>query len=264
MIDINAMVGYWPFNRLPARTPTEMETYLRAAGFTQACVYAPEAVFYADPQIANEELFLSLPDTGFFVPSAVVDPTLPNCEELLVKLRDKWHVPLLRLFPNYHSYSLADPEAEQLLAMAAKLDIAVAVHMRMCDERSHHRLMKVPAVPIQEVITAADAYPGTRLLLCCPMAREIQLFFTRIVSQPYRYAEISCAEGLCSVIENLLAYTTYDKLLLGTHAPLYYPQAAVAKVEDARHCIEDAQVAAIAGGNAHTLLPRAFCTAKGE
>ena len=251
MIDTNALVGYWPFDRLIARTPPEVEAHLRAAGITQACAYPVEAAFYPDPQVANVEFLDQVKGSDFFIPTAVVDPTLENWREVTDQLKATYGVPMIRLFPNYHRYELSDGAAGDLLDHAAELDMAVAIHIRLLDERRHHPLMQVPAVPFADVVAAAAAHPRTRILLCCAVIREARLAFSKLGSDGDLYTEISNVEYV-STIEHLLHDVPVDRVVLGTHAPLYYPHAGVAKVNDAP--LSEDQLEAIKRGNARKLL----------
>ena len=56
MIDINAFAGPWPFRALPATLPADVATMLQEAGIARALVSSLEALFFEDPQIANERL----------------------------------------------------------------------------------------------------------------------------------------------------------------------------------------------------------------
>ena len=200
---------------------------------------------------SNVEFLEEVKDSEFYIPSAVVDPTLANWREAVDVLKDTYDVRLIRLFPNYHRYELSDGAAGDLLDRAAELNVAVAIHLRLLDERRHHPLMRVPAVPIADVVTAVAAHPGTRMLLCCAVIREARIASSRLGSDGDLYTEISSVEYV-STIEYLLQDVPVDRVVLGTHAPLYYPHAGVAKVNDTP--LPEDQVAAIKEGNARRLL----------
>ena len=158
---------------------------------------------------------------------------------------------LIRLFPNYHQYELSDRAASDLLDHAAELDMAVAIHVRLLDERRHHPLMQVPPVPVADVATAAATHPRTRMLLCCALIREARSAFAQLGSDGDLYTEISSVEYV-STVEHLLHDVPVDRVVLGTHAPLYYPHAGVAKVNDAP--LPEDQLEAIRKGNASRLF----------
>ena len=78
MIDVNAYAGPWPFRALPAMLPAEVAVTLQDAGVARALVSSLEALFFEDPQVANERLADRLPPEGMLMACAVVNPMLSN------------------------------------------------------------------------------------------------------------------------------------------------------------------------------------------
>ena len=79
ILDVNCGCGVWPFRPTPAADAASLERLLRAEGVTRACAYPLEAYLWPDPQEANELRLPQLAESDFFVPSAVLNPTMPAC-----------------------------------------------------------------------------------------------------------------------------------------------------------------------------------------
>jgi hypothetical protein len=169
VIDVNAYVGDWPFRPLRHSRPASLRRALEAVGITRALVSPLAAIFRQECQSANAELLRALrAHGGFFAPVPAINPSYSGWEDdVQAALRAR--APGVRLFPNYHAYSLDDPAARGAVAQAAASGLAVFLSLRMQDERHHHPRMMVPAVPADEVVRLARALPEARIVAC--MAR---------------------------------------------------------------------------------------------
>jgi hypothetical protein len=270
--DASAWVGAWPFRPSAARTPAALERLLRAQGVTGACAAPLEAVLAPDPMPANVAFLRAVARSraagGFcWVPAAVVDPTLDGWEDgarrcLSLGAR------CLKVLPNYHLYSAGVPAAaaavpwvpraaeagrrglEALCAMAAAAGVPVAVQLRLQDERAQHPLLQVPGVPAPEVAALALRHPGTRFLACGAYLAELPA-----LAPPANLAvELSFVEGE-DTLAQALATVAAPRVLVGTHAPLFYVRAGIAKV-DAAAAVAPEVRAAVASANAEALWGR--------
>ncbi len=123
--------------------------------------------------------------------------------------------------------------------------------VRVEDERHHHPLMKVPALPMEQAITFARDVPRARIVLCTATTPEVTAFLQG-VSGDQAYAEISYIKSPLNAIEDLVGHVGHERLVFGSHAPFAYAHTALAKVKEAY--ISDEQKAAILGGNAARVL----------
>jgi hypothetical protein len=95
----------------------------------------------------------------------------------------------------------------------------------MIDERSHHPLMKVPGVAPAAVVELARAHPALPVLVCGATMADLPA----LAAGPTILAELSFVESGW-LLRDALAQLGPERLLLGTHAPLHYPAAGVAKL----------------------------------
>lgn len=268
MIDMNAGCGNWPFWPTRANDATGLEALLEAEGIVRACAYPLEAYLWPDPQEANELRLPELAESPFFVPSAVINPSLPLALKSYRACRKQWDVPLVRLFPSYHLYDLADERVDAVARAAAEDGVILGVHIQAEDKRNRNPLLVEQAeVPLADIVSLARRHPGLTVV-ACGLARigEVSSLVPEGASR--RLAEVRDLKPAADVPDNVYVDLSWlefedsfetalklfrpDRLLLGTHAPVFYPKAAILKIQHSA-APEDAKEAALAG-NAERLL----------
>jgi hypothetical protein len=245
VFDVNCGCGAWPFRPTPAADAESLEAMLRAEGVTRACAYPLEAYLWPDPQEANELRLPELAGSDFFVPSAVLNPTLPACLKGYQRCRDEWGVPMVRLMPNYHSYALDDAAVDRLAERAAADGVALGVCIRAEDKRMQNSIAKVPPFPIDNVTALARRHPELKVVAFGfgRLWDRCELVPPRMVQQLDGQAELEQRADLPanmwielsffeheSSFANALKLFPAERLLFGSHAPLFYPRANIAKI----------------------------------
>jgi hypothetical protein len=157
----------------------------------------------------------------------------------------------IRLHPNYHGYKLEEPVFAQLLDLAAARGLVVQLALVMEDERTQHRLMRVPHV---------DPAPLAQLLAARPGLRVVLLNWSRAV-KPASLAQLAGAgqvsfdtatlEGVGGVAR-LLKQVPPDRVVFGSYAPFFYFESARLKLRES--ALTEAELAAVRAGNAQRLL----------
>jgi len=268
--DASAWVGRWPFRVPGAQTVPALERLLAAHGLSGAVAAPLDAVLCPDPMLYNEPFLAAVRRraSGFrWLPAAVVDPTLGGFAEAARRCL-ALGARCFKVLPNYHLYpvverGLSRAEAlgvpwvkeaarggldglDQLCRLAAGEGVPVSVQIRLQDERAQHPLMRVPPVPAAEVAELAARHPDCRFVVSGAYHAEL----AALGRSENIWVEISFVESE-DTLAGAAAHVSWNRLLLGTHAPFFYPAVALAKVEAAG--VGEDERRAVARGNAEGL-----------
>ena len=75
----------------------------------------------------------------------------------------------------------------------------------------------------------AEQHPALRVIIGGTRTGEIRNLRRQLLDQPNLYIDVSQVDGL-DVIKVLVNDGLVDKLLFGSHTPIFTPQAAIARV----------------------------------
>jgi hypothetical protein len=254
LIDVNVNLGRWPLRRLRFDDTAGLATMIRRQGVTRAWAGSFECLLHKDLAAANARLAEECrrEGNGLLVPFGSVNPMLPEWEEDFRRCVEEHSMPGLRLYPNYHGYTLHDPVFARLLGMAAEKGLVVELALIMEDERMMHPLLRVPPTDPAPLVGVVKQTPGLRLVIVNGLRTLRDKALVDIVSAGDVSLEISMLDALNGV-GDVLASLPPGRLLFGSHAPLFYFESAALKLQESP--LTDAQLRAVRFESARRLLP---------
>jgi predicted TIM-barrel fold metal-dependent hydrolase len=232
MWDACAFVGHWPFRNIGAENPEVLEQRLRREGFDRAYV-SPYGLFVTDPQTINTVWGSRLMASSFFRFVPVLNPTVSGWERSLNVCREQLRAAAVRLHPNYHRYSCDSEQTHELAAAGAELGIPLIIQLRMQDVRTMNPLMQVPDTDWREAVALAHGFPEAPIVIAGANWQESHSIWEAREGLDCLYLAISHLERVDG-LRRFLDRFGVDRLLLGSHAPLFTPTSARLKIETAQ------------------------------
>lgn len=231
MIDTNISLERWPFRRFVDDTPERLVAKLKARGVTEAWAGSFDGLFHRDIAAVNRRLAETCRQfgNGILRPFGTVNPVLPDWHDDLRRCHEVHRMRGLRLHPNYHGYTLDDPRFAELLSLATDRGLIVQLALSMEDERTQHALHRVPHVDPKPLAAIIAKQPKLRLVL-------LNAFRSLPVAQASEAAkagqvwfDIAMLESVAGVAK-LIEQVSPQRVLFGSHAPLFYFESAELKL----------------------------------
>ncbi len=248
IIDVNAWSGPWPALVNVPHDAASVRASLREYGVERIFLAPLAAAWSANPHLCNAVVYESASEFEDISPVPVIDPTLPTWREELEKAAGHRAVRMIKLLPGYGGYGLA--AAKDLLAEAGRAGLVVTIQIRIEDPRRQHPLAQVPDYSARNVVEAAGRHPNLKLVIGGASAAALRECAAQVRDLPGLYADTSQVDGVDG-LKMLVDAGIGGKLLFGSHAPVFMPAAAVARVLNDLH--EDTAVG-ILKDNASELL----------
>lgn len=253
IIDVNANLSRWPFRRVPCDDPQKLVDKLRKCGVREAWAGSLDGLFHKDVRSVNRRLAAECRQAGagLLRPFGTVNPSLPDWQEDLRRCAEDHHMPGIRLHPNYHGYKLQDAVFAELLARAERCGLIVQLVVRMEDPRMQHPLARVEDVDTSPLAKLVADRPKLRLVLLNALRTLQGDSITALIQAGDVSFEIAMLEGMHG-ISNLLQRVPVERLLFGSHLPLFILESAVLKLRESPLTV--AETEAITYSNAQRLI----------
>ena len=228
---------------------------LRRQGVVQAWTGTFDGLLHKDLASVNARLADECRryGRGLLLPFGSINPKLPDWEEELRRCAEVHRMGGIRLHPNYHGYKLDDLDFARLLRLATDRRLIVQLAVVMEDERMMHPLLRVEPVDTAPLTAVVKGTAGLRLVVLNALGKLRGQPLLDLTAAGEVYVEISMLEGVGGV-GNLLAQVPADRVLLGSHAPLFYFESALFKLKESP--LTGEQLKAIRLQNAQRLIAR--------
>jgi predicted TIM-barrel fold metal-dependent hydrolase len=253
VIDTNVSLGHWPFRTLAADNAPALAERLRSGNIEQAWVGSLDGLFQRD--VAGVNLRLAddcrKADPVRLLPFGTLNPMLPDWEDDLRRCHEIHQFRGVRLHPGYHGYNLAEPSFARLLEFAQRRGLVVQIVVAMEDERTQHPVLRAGAVDLRPLEGLVGNTANLRLVILNAF-RSLRLEAAqRLAAAGKVYFDIATLEGV-DRIASLVERVGKDRVVFGSHFPLFYVESAALKLCETK--LRPETVTQISRTNARQLL----------
>ncbi|MFV0337527.1 MAG: hypothetical protein ACK5LK_04700 [Chthoniobacterales bacterium] len=172
-----------------------------------------------------------------------MNPLLANWAESLRNAAQKNDLAAIKLFPNYHGYSLKIEALKELREIAKELKLPVLVQIRINDERNQPVSMQVPNVPVADVLALSRLFPDVRFITLCAFISELAILAD---GGKNLFSDISFCDGE-DTLRNVSQVFPLSHLVFGSHEAFTHVEASILKLAHAS--ISDSEKEAVASTN---------------
>ncbi len=234
IIDANVYLGEWPFRKMRYNSIHGLMALMNRCGIDKAVISPLEGVFYHAKNLSAVNTGLATiikenPDR--WIPFYTINPGFPCWQDDLDYCKEDLKAEGIRLYPNYHGYSINSKQASDLIESSGRKGLPVNISVRFEDERVHHPLVKVPPIPIEELGEAISSFPNATFILSGIRLSEIETLKNKYKELKNYYIEISYIQTPFRCFERLVDLVGAEYVLFGTGMPYWYPEAALLKVK---------------------------------
>jgi uncharacterized protein len=233
LIDVNVSLSRWPLRRIRYDDTASLAGMLQQNGVVRAWAGTFDGLLHKDLGLANARLADECRRYGrkILLPFGSINPKSPDWDEELRRCVQEHHMIGIRLHPNYHGYKLDEPNLVKLLKLATDRRLIVQMALLMEDERMMHPLLRVQQVDLKPLAAVLKEVPGVRLVLLNATGKLTGQPLQDVANAGQVFVEISTLEGVGG-ISNLLTQVPANRVLFGSHAPLFYFESAVFKLKE--------------------------------
>lgn len=165
MIDVNALIGPYPFRYVPHPDPDVLVRVLEREGLAGAWVGHLPSMFYRDPTPGNVQLVTALaPHAGVLAPVPTIRPDWPKWEQALEDAA-RAGAPAVRVYPTHWGMGPHDPHLLALVRACGTLGLVVVLTVRVEDLRQRHHLDTAGDLSGAAIRAAARASDRARIVV---------------------------------------------------------------------------------------------------
>ena len=229
IVDTNVSLFEWPFRSLPLDQTSALVLKLRSLGIAQAWASSFEGLLHRDVASVNRRLAEACAGQAELTAIGTINPTLPGWEDDLSRCVQDHQMPGVRLFPNYHDYTLDDRRFISLLTRASDARLFVQIAVAMEDTRTQHKRVRARDVDLAPLGNVMARVEGARvqLLNAKPRVAEVPML-AKIPRLFFDTSRIDATDGVPGLVGRL----PFGRVLFGSHAPLLVPEAALIRVHE--------------------------------
>jgi hypothetical protein len=235
MIDVNALIGPYPFRFVPHPDPEVLVRVLDREQLDSAWVGHLPSVFYRDPSDGNAQLYTALaPHRGRLRPAPAIRPDWPGWRDAVARARDAGAA-AVRVYPTHWQLGSGDAQLAALAVACAEVQLAVILTVRFEDLRQRHALDTAGDLQPASVRALARVDSKVRLIVTAAgrdfIERRVWWDFSWVWGPPEDH------------LAKLFRAIGSERFVYGTHWPLRLTQAPRANLDLLPDDLRDARLA---------------------
>jgi uncharacterized protein len=249
-VDVNALLGAYPFRKVPGTSPDALLQAMDRVAIDEAWVTHLPSLFWRAPAAGNAWLYETVARQPRLRPVPAVHPGLSGWEVGLGEAADRG-APVVRCDPAYYGLDPVGPEMRVLVAACAAARLPLMMAVRLEDARQRHPNDRVPELPAAALRALIRSDDEARLVIThADRALIEEVHFGSTPEEAARiWWDISWVWGPPEDhLGTLVGTIGVERFVFGTGQPLRIPETSVAKL-DLLDLTEE-QRAAIESGNA--------------
>lgn len=232
-IDVNVLVGAYPFRRVPGTAPEALLVTMDRNGIDEAWVTHLPSVFWRAPAAGNGWLFDVTRRHPRLRAVPAIHPGLPGWEAVLSEAASRG-VPAVRCDPTFYGLDPGGSDMRVLAASCGAASLPLLMAVRLEDARQRHPLDTAPELSAAAVRSLVRADPDVRLVVTHASRAFIEeVHFGCSASEAARvWWDISWIWGPPEDdLETLLETVGAARFVFGSGQPLRLAEASVAKLD---------------------------------
>lgn len=226
IIDINAGMGFWPIQRFSDRSLPELDCTFGRLSIDEVWLSAIESILFPEPDLHDWALFKRLKEFPRFRPVKTVNPLLGNWKESIQQAVSHFGAVAIKLFPNYHNYSLKSEAIFDMCRLARENHLPILIQMRVNDERNQPAVLQVKSLLVDDVAEFAATYPENLIIALCAFNNEVTKLSKGGENLLIDLSFLDEAES----IEQFADIIDLDRFVFGSHSPFLHAHAACLKL----------------------------------
>jgi hypothetical protein len=234
MIDVDTLIGQYPFRHVPHPDPDVLVRVLDREGIGTAWVGHLPSAFYRDPSLGNHELYAALaPFAERLRPVPTIRPDWPQWELALREAHDAG-APAVRAYPPQWQLGPHDASLRDLAIAVGEQGMALLLTVRFEDLRQRHSMDTAGDLSAASIRALARAGDAVRLIVTAAgreMIEEVHWGLTPAEQRRVSW-DISWIWGPPEDhLAKLLRTIGPERFVFGTQWPLRLTQTARANLD---------------------------------
>lgn len=233
IIDVNSLLGHFPFRRIDGGSPAALLDAMRRTGIDQAWVSNLAAFFWRDPTEGNRILYQAAASHPALRAVPAVHPGFAGWESVLDEAVDQG-APCVRADPTFYGVDPTGEEMRRLVAACGGRNIPLMMATRLEDSRQRHQHDGSTELGAWAIRGLIRSHPTARIIVTHADRDTIeQVHFGSTPEESARILWDICwlwgppEDQLTLLVKTVGA----NRFCFGTGMPLRIPESSVAKLE---------------------------------